>query len=142
MSSNQICVVLALLAITVADANLFGRRQRVMAKGRLMCGSVPATNVLVKLMDEDDLGIDDKMAEQRTDRYGYFYLDGEESEVTPVDPKLEIFHDCNDFWICQRMWTLKIPDKYINSNEPIDIGEVNLEMQLKGEKRSCWYKKK
>jgi len=89
-----------------------------------MCGKHPAANVLVKLMDEDDcilkflqqkcvfecfswgfivlVGIDDKMAEVRTNSYGDFLLDGEESEVTPVDPKLEIFHDCNDGLVKKR----------------------------------------
>lgn len=30
------------------------RKQRVLAKGRLLCGTQPAKNVLVKLYDEDD----------------------------------------------------------------------------------------
>jgi hypothetical protein len=37
-------------------------------------------------------GIDDKMAEGKTDKYGQFLLQGSEKEVTSIDPKVNIYH--------------------------------------------------
>lgn len=41
-------------------------------------------------------GFDDKMDEKRTDAQGNFQLDGSESELSPIDPLMTIYHDCND----------------------------------------------
>lgn len=46
--------VFLVISLPYASSNLFGRRQRVIAKGRLLCGTKPEPNVLVKLVDEDD----------------------------------------------------------------------------------------
>lgn len=58
-----------------------------MQRPRTVCGSLKFSG-----------GIDDKMDEKRTDNNGEFFLDGEESELTPIDPLVKIYHDCNDGW--------------------------------------------
>lgn len=44
------------------------------------------------------LGIDsdDLMASGKTDSSGHFELQGYTYEFTTIDPKLNIYHDCND----------------------------------------------
>lgn len=42
-------------------------------------------------MDADDL-----MAEGRTDSRGHFQLQGHTDEFTKIDPKLNIYHDCEN----------------------------------------------
>lgn len=42
--------------------------------------------------------LDDLMAEGRSDSNGRFELSGNNAEVTTIDPKLNIYHDCNDGW--------------------------------------------
>lgn len=86
-----------------------------------MCGSQPAANVQVKLLDEDHgkydsasltlfqdgayptfrksliLGDPDDMLDHMiTKEDGVFNVSGFASELTPIDPELRIYHDCND----------------------------------------------
>lgn len=42
----------------------------------------------------DRTDIDDLMDESETDEKGHFELSGKETEVTPIDPKLNVYHDC------------------------------------------------
>ncbi|VDP39936.1 unnamed protein product [Soboliphyme baturini] len=138
--------ILLLFGIISCTSASWRRKQRVIAKGRLMCGHLPAANVLVKLMDEDDgLDSDDLMAEGRTDQNGGFLLNGTESEITNIDPVIEVFTDCNrskKLKNCDRKWKVKIPDKYImnegeKTQKVFDLGAVNLHAILKGESRDC-----
>ncbi|KAK6740885.1 hypothetical protein RB195_009001 [Necator americanus] len=74
-----------------------GRTQSSGVKGRLICDGKPAAGVTVKLYD-DDRGVDadDLMASGKTNSNGEFELRGYTEEFTPIDPKLNIYHDCND----------------------------------------------
>lgn len=40
--------------------------------------------------------IDDLMAEGKSKKNGSFFLSGSETEATKIDPKLNIYHNCND----------------------------------------------
>ncbi|KAK6021583.1 Transthyretin-like family protein, partial [Ostertagia ostertagi] len=40
--------------------------------------------------------LDDLMAEGTTDSMGQFLLFGHTSEIMTIDPKLNIYHDCDD----------------------------------------------
>lgn len=42
------------------------------------------------------MDLDDLMAEGKSDANGTFYLSGTETELTTIDPKLNIYHNCND----------------------------------------------
>ncbi|KJH43482.1 Transthyretin-like family protein [Dictyocaulus viviparus] len=50
------------------------------------------------LCDADSgVDADDLMASGKTNSNGEFELRGYTEEFTPIDPKLNIYHDCNDF---------------------------------------------
>lgn len=38
------------------------------------------------------------MGETITDSQGFFEISGSNAEMTPIDPKINIYHDCNDGW--------------------------------------------
>ncbi|KHJ94528.1 Transthyretin-like family protein [Oesophagostomum dentatum] len=61
-----------------------------------MCGNQPAANVHVKLLDEDQGDPDDMLDNMFTKSDGMFFVSGFASELTPIDPELRIYHDCND----------------------------------------------
>lgn len=44
------------------------------------------------------LSTDDLMGETKTDRNGYFRVVGKIREISTIDPKLNVYHDCNDGW--------------------------------------------
>ncbi|MFH4982808.1 hypothetical protein AB6A40_009517 [Gnathostoma spinigerum] len=120
-------------------------QQSTAVKGRLVCGTEPATNVTVRLMD-NDRGIDrnDKMDSTYTDENGEFSLSGDETELTTIDPELIIYHQCNKgINPCPRRWKFGIPDKYIFAgDEPrkvFDIGTLNLEVEIERESFDCLF---
>uniref|UniRef100_A0A0N4V0B6 Transthyretin-like family protein n=1 Tax=Enterobius vermicularis TaxID=51028 RepID=A0A0N4V0B6_ENTVE len=131
------------LSLKVKNVTLIGRTQSAGVRGYLMCGNKPAANVLVKLYD-DDRGVDadDLMAEGRTDSRGHFQLQGHTDEFTKIDPKLNIYHDCeNTNALCKRKVTFWIPDDYISSGETpskiYDVGSINLALKYDGETHDC-----
>ncbi|ULT82797.1 hypothetical protein L5515_018064 [Caenorhabditis briggsae] len=119
------------------------RTQSTGVKGKLVCGSKAATGVNLKLFDEDNgPDPDDVLDQKTTDNEGNFFLSGSSMELTPIDPELRIFHDCNDQGSpCQREWVIRIPAKYITNGpevkEIMDLGVLNLEVELDNESRSC-----
>nr|CAH89266.1 transthyretin-like protein [Xiphinema index] len=134
-----VCVFFCLLPVTLSS---LGQRQRVIVKGRLLCGNAPASNIRVKLVDEDDgPDPDDDMDDGYTNDNGEFLLDGQQTEISPIDPVLKIYHDCNDGLPCQRKWRFKIPNKYIvdpeDSSTVMNMGTWNLEPIADDEERDC-----
>ncbi|VDM67239.1 unnamed protein product, partial [Strongylus vulgaris] len=118
--------------ITIAVVTTAFRTQSVAVKGKLMCGDQPAPNVLVKLLDEDHGDPDDVLDNMYTKEDGMFSVSGFASEITPIDPELRIYHDCNDNGKpCKREWIIRIPSKYIylgeEPSEALDLGTLNLE---------------
>lgn len=47
-------------------------------------------------------------AEGKTDEEGHFKLEGFTQEITDIDPKVNIYHDCNDFKPCQRKISIMV----------------------------------
>jgi len=131
-------LIVTLLCLTVALPVLSFRKQRYAVRGRLMCGDVPAANVRVKLVDEDDgPDPDDDMDSGYTNANGEFNLSGDERELSNIDPRLKVYHDCNDgIAPCQRKWKIKLPGSYINKNA-FDVGVWNLEIGMDEEERDC-----
>ncbi|PAV71468.1 hypothetical protein WR25_12221 [Diploscapter pachys] len=78
-----------ILAIFFPVAFGLGRTQSVGVKGVLMCHDQPASNVKVKIYDEDKLSPDELMASGRTDGSGHFELKGDAAEFTSIEPKLK-----------------------------------------------------
>ncbi|TKR71947.1 hypothetical protein L596_019475 [Steinernema carpocapsae] len=137
-------VFLAASCVLVTEAVMgIGRTQSAGVRGTLMCNNKPAANVKVKLYDDDrGIGMDDLMASGRTDSRGYFELKGHETEITDIDPKLNIYHDCEDgIKPCQRKISIMIPDSYISSGKTpqriYEAGTIQLAGKWKGEKRDC-----
>ncbi|ETN68285.1 Transthyretin-like family protein [Necator americanus] len=134
-------LAIAALSVIIIVSHAF-RTQSVAVKGKLMCGSQPAANVQVKLLDEDHGDPDDTLDNMFTKADGLFSVSGSASELTPIDPELRIYHDCNDHGKpCQREWIIRIPSKYIYSGseplEAMDLGTLNLEVELESESQDC-----
>ena len=141
----KLLVVGLILTIFVSSslASLFGRTQSIAAKGTLKCGDQPAANVRVKLVDEDSgPDIDDELDAGYTDSAGNFRLSGDTRELTNIDPRVKIYHDCNDHGRpCQKKWKIELPDKYITKGatpkKTFDLGVMNLELEPDGQERDC-----
>uniref|UniRef100_A0A0R3RQB2 Transthyretin-like family protein n=1 Tax=Elaeophora elaphi TaxID=1147741 RepID=A0A0R3RQB2_9BILA len=131
---KAVIVLLALLSGVVSF-----RSQSVAIRGRLMCGSNPASNVRVKLWEEDTGVSEAKKREEGktvltryTDGNGEFLLKGDTVELTPIDPVFKVYHDCDDgIKPGKRKVKFKIPQSYVtNGKTPkkvFDIGTLNLE---------------
>ncbi|CEF60658.1 Transthyretin-like family-containing protein [Strongyloides ratti] len=117
--------------------------QSIGVRGILKCGNEPASNVHVKLIDEDrGPDSDDLLDSSYTDHDGKFQLSGHAYELTNIDVELHILHDCNNNGkTCQREWLIRIPEKYISQDrEPkkfINLGTLNLEVELEQEDKEC-----
>ncbi|XGW17276.1 hypothetical protein V3C99_002129 [Haemonchus contortus] len=126
----------------VPVAAALGRTQAVGVKGTLICNDKAAADVEVKLYDEDKLSPDELMAAGKTDSRGHFEISGHADEFTSIEPKFNIYHDCNDgIKPCQRKITIHIPDDYISSGETpkkfFDFGTFQLAGKYSGETRDC-----
>ncbi|KAI1706493.1 transthyretin-like family domain-containing protein [Ditylenchus destructor] len=117
--------------------------QSVGVRGQLRCNGMPAAGVLVKLYDHDTFTMDDKIASGRTDPLGNFLLAGHEHEFTRVTPKLNIYHDCNDWLPCQRKISIYIPKEFVSQGEVAqriyDTGVMELAGSFEGESRDCFH---
>ncbi|VDO91871.1 unnamed protein product [Heligmosomoides polygyrus] len=138
-------VLLTVLSFSAMAKTLFTQSAGV--KGVLMCGDRPMANAKVKLYD-DDTGpdLDDLMAEGTTDSMGQFLLYGHASEIMTIDPKLNIYHDCDDsITPCQRKVSFYIPKDYVSSGEQpkkfFDIGHINMQIVFKSEERDCLHRR-
>ncbi|RCN45408.1 Transthyretin-like family protein [Ancylostoma caninum] len=134
-------VVFAIALLVVCEAM---RDQSVAVRGRFLCGSVPAANVKVKLID---LSIKpDLLSQRNTDSKGYFKLSGRTAKLTQIDPVLKVSHGCNNVRQLRgpltpgiRRETFVIPKKYITKGKTpkkiMDIGTINLELRFQNERR-------
>ncbi|MFH4981587.1 hypothetical protein AB6A40_008296 [Gnathostoma spinigerum] len=117
-------------------------RQAVYVRGKLLCGSSPASRVRVKIFDEDaGVDPDDKIAEGLSNNKGEFDLGGSIAELTTVDPLVKIYHDCDDTTKPgQRKLVFRLPKHYVvgadHTKKYFDFGILNLETIFPGEQRS------
>ncbi|KHN76331.1 Transthyretin-like protein 5 [Toxocara canis] len=139
----KVAVLIVCAVFFAGSEALVGRTQSAGVKGTLKCNGKPAANVKVKLYD-DDRGVDadDLMAEGKSDSQGNFELKGHTDEFTTIDPKLNVYHDCEDALTpCQRKITIVIPDSYVSSGKTpkkiYDAGTIELSGKFKGEERDC-----
>ncbi|EJW74314.1 hypothetical protein WUBG_14780 [Wuchereria bancrofti] len=90
-------LIISLPIVFCAFGGLVGRVQSTGVRGTLMCNGRPAPRVLIKLYDDDrGIDMDDFMGETKSDSQGNFELSGYIHEMSPIDPKINIYHDCND----------------------------------------------
>uniref|UniRef100_A0A7E4VFS0 Transthyretin-like family protein n=1 Tax=Panagrellus redivivus TaxID=6233 RepID=A0A7E4VFS0_PANRE len=134
--------VLVLLFGICALASGRGRRwQSSGALGALTCNGKPAKGVLLKLYDHDSITKNSQMAETKTDGNGYFLLSGRAKHWTTINPRLYIYHDCNDDLPCQRRISIKINRRFVNdgirATKLHPAGTIELSGKYPGEKRDC-----
>ncbi|GMR58523.1 hypothetical protein PMAYCL1PPCAC_28718, partial [Pristionchus mayeri] len=131
-----------LLVLLFSVSTLAVRQQAVGIEGKLMCGMKPASEVHVKLWDEDSgPDPDDVLDEGYTDKNGHFRLQGSETELTPIDPVFKVYHDCDDgIMPGQRKLKFKIPNSYISPGGVpkrfFQLGVLNLETIFPKEERN------
>ncbi|KAK6740003.1 hypothetical protein RB195_008461 [Necator americanus] len=141
---TTLSTVLLVLSCSTLAQTLFTQSAGV--KGTLMCGDRPLANTKVKLYDDDSgPDLDDLLAEGTTDSMGQFLLYGHTSEIMTIDPKLNIYHDCDDALTpCQRKVTFNIPKSFVSSGEQpkqfFNIGQVNMQIQFVSEERDCLHR--
>ncbi|EYC26777.1 hypothetical protein Y032_0010g957 [Ancylostoma ceylanicum] len=117
------------------------RDQSIAVRGKLVCGAKPASNVRVKLWEEDTgPDPDDLLDSGYTDANGEFRLSGGTAELTPIDPILKVYHGCDDgFKPGKRKVKFYIPKSYITSGKipkkEFDVGVLNLETIFPKEER-------
>ncbi|EYC11812.1 hypothetical protein Y032_0049g1787 [Ancylostoma ceylanicum] len=106
----QLIILLSLVGSSLALLGI-GRTQSVAVSGRLICNGRPAAGVKVKLYEKEST-FDVKMAEGVTNQNGEFMLSGSKTEISTIDPKLNVYHKCNYNGVCSaallgRLFALK-----------------------------------
>ncbi|KAL3072386.1 hypothetical protein niasHT_034070 [Heterodera trifolii] len=112
---------------------------------RPLLKSAPATGILVKLYDDDGLfGFDDLLAKGYTDQNGHFTIYGSTNEISKIEPKVNIYHDCNDILPCQRKISISVPDGVVyEGHRPsglFSVGVLELGSEYGGESRDCFHR--
>ena len=119
--------------------------QAVAVSGQLLCNGEPAPNVLIKLYDHDTFTLDDLMAETESNAEGRFLITGHAHEISRITPKVNLYHDCNDWLPCQRKVSVYVPKKFVTEGSEVaektfDIGVMELSGEFSGESRDCFHK--
>lgn len=125
-----------------ATCESIGRTQSTAVEGVLLCEDKPAKDVLIKLYDHDTISPDELMDSAKTDSDGHFRLSGTADEISGIEPKINIYHDCDDGILpCQRRITIFIPSKYVSNtkqpSEVFNLGRLQLAGKYAGESRDC-----
>uniref|UniRef100_A0A915D749 Transthyretin-like protein 5 n=1 Tax=Ditylenchus dipsaci TaxID=166011 RepID=A0A915D749_9BILA len=141
--NSFLLATLCCIALSVECLPSLGTTQSTAVRGVLECNGKPASGVKVKLYDVDRTDMDDLMDEGVSDSEGRFELKGHETEFTTIDPKVNIYHDCNDENVpCLKKVAIVIPDTYVTEGEvprkTFDAGKLNLAGTFSGESRDCF----
>lgn len=98
------------------------------------------------------IGFDTLLAEGKTDENGNFELQGHTVDLTSLDPKLDIFHNCdngilvgksggNTIQRCSRKLVIDIPHSYVSRGSSpstlFNAGVIQLAGKEKGETHDC-----
>ncbi|GMT09107.1 hypothetical protein PFISCL1PPCAC_404, partial [Pristionchus fissidentatus] len=116
------------------------RDQSIAVTGKFLCGDKPAAEMRVKLWEKDSGPVpDEQLDEDYTDADGRFTLSGGTVELTPIDPILKVYHDCDDVLPGYRKVKFVLPKSAITQGpvptKTYDIGVINLETIFKEEER-------
>ncbi|EFP11075.1 hypothetical protein GCK72_017635 [Caenorhabditis remanei] len=138
-SSTYFFLLFALISSTSALLGI-GRTQSVAVSGRLICNGQPASGVKLKLYEKEST-FDVLLEEATSDSNGQFRLSGSKTEISTIDPKLNIYHKCNYNGLCYKKIGITIPDNYVSSGKTpgktYDIGTLNLANQYSGQTTDC-----
>jgi hypothetical protein len=146
MSRTFLFLTSVVILLSAIDGVEGMRKQGISLKGRLLCGSQPASTNTTKVRIVDvDTGPDpdDTLDENFVGLRGEFQLNGYTRELTDIDPVVYIWTDCNDGHTpCHRRIKMTIPKKFIINEEPkatdwVDMGTVNLQSIFEDEQREC-----
>ncbi|CAJ0951857.1 unnamed protein product, partial [Mesorhabditis belari] len=129
-----LCLSIQFLPIlSIFGIETLGTLQSAGVQGNLTCNGAPYSHARIKMWEVDIGPIpDDLWMETFSDSQGFFKVQGNESETGWIDPKISIFHDCNDETVeCLRKLTIVVPREYITQNSAtpekyFDIGTINL----------------
>ncbi|PIC11456.1 hypothetical protein B9Z55_029072 [Caenorhabditis nigoni] len=141
-STTTVTVLLLLASSHLSDAlfNIIGSTQSVTVTGKLVCEGQPANNVLVKMYDDGTI-YDSKLGSTRTSSDGTFSVSGTYTDITTLDPKVNIYHSCNYNRPCSKKVQINIPDYAVaegsSATTNYDIGTLNLANQFSGETTDC-----
>ncbi|VDO61562.1 unnamed protein product [Heligmosomoides polygyrus] len=142
MRNLLVVVLLAALAAVTLSAVMTGKHA-VAVRGQLMCGSVPAENVKVRLFrvkqpKKDDLN--QILAETTTGKPGVFLLEGNTNgfplNETSMQPVISFYHTCDEDPAKvkkngYRKFNYNIPSQYVASGSKArrtyDFGTLNIQ---------------
>ncbi|CAI4231383.1 unnamed protein product [Auanema sp. JU1783] len=141
MNSSALLLIVAFACFVATDALLgIGRTQSVAVQGRLICNGRPAGNIKVKLYEKETT-FDVLMDETKTNDNGEFRMSGSKTEISTIDPKVNLYHKCNYNGLCYKKIGITIPDSFVsrgaNPQKVYDIGTLNLANQYTGESIDC-----
>ncbi|CAP39608.1 Protein CBR-TTR-22 [Caenorhabditis briggsae] len=141
-SATTVTILFILVSSHVSDAlfNIIGSTQSVTVTGKFVCEGQPANNVLVKMYDDGTI-YDSKLGSTRTSSDGTFSVSGTYTDITTLDPKVNIYHSCNYNGPCSKKVQINIPDYAVadgsSATTNYDIGTLNLANQFSGETTDC-----
>ncbi|CAI5453956.1 unnamed protein product [Caenorhabditis angaria] len=134
---TRVAVIFSIFVIsTIAITIELGTVQSIAVTGILMCNDKPANNVKVKLYEEEAV-LDVLLDERFTSENGTFEMSGSKSEVSTIDPKVNIYHKCNYDGFCVRKLSIEVPAEFVTNGEKpsrvFDIGQINLASKFSGQ---------
>ncbi|EFO91814.1 CRE-TTR-25 protein [Caenorhabditis remanei] len=133
-------VFLSLIVLSHALGGIVGRGQKVTVVGKLTCNGAPAKDVKVKLY-EDGTVYDTKMDTMNTLGDGSFSVNGSQTKIRKIDPKINIYHRCNHHSLCPKKVTIHVPKNAVGKGtkeaQLFDIGVLNLANKFPGETTDC-----
>ncbi|KAI1707821.1 transthyretin-like family domain-containing protein [Ditylenchus destructor] len=103
--------------------------------GQLFCDGTPVANVEVDLRDHDTISPDDSLQTTKSDYFGIFKLNGEESENGKVEFYIRIQHSCDAKEKCTRQTDYQIPKRRYETF--YDLGPINLKPFTKRDEDKC-----